>query len=110
MFSVMLPSAGWSRGTPGNKRANKGASARAASATRPARSPIFIKPSHSAITPVRPSEISKPLLAASNSALTMAAKMSVCPSHTACASAAARASRINADQMTLSTMLNISCG
>ena len=47
----------------------------------PARSPTRIRPSHSAMTPARPSEISKPERAPSNKALSKAVKISASPNH-----------------------------
>jgi hypothetical protein len=46
----------------------------------PALFPTRIRPSHRVSTPVRPSEISNPVLAMSNVALTIAVKISVSPS------------------------------
>ena len=59
----------------------------------PARSPIFITPSHSAITPVRPSAISNAALLLSNSAFTSAAKTSASPRKTSLNNAIRKAAR-----------------
>ena len=85
------------------KQAGKQRTRRAASATRPDALADFHQTQPQRHHAGQASEISKPLLAASNNALTMVAKISVCPSRTACASAAA-GRRINADQMTLSNL------
>ena len=65
-FMTMLPLAGWPAGMSGKTRRKNGPSARPKSWIRPPRSPIFIIPSHRLITPTRPMEISKPVLAVSN--------------------------------------------
>ena len=59
IFMKMLPMTGWFFGMSGNNFVNTGLSIRASTLTTPACSPIFIMPSHSASTPVRPSDISK---------------------------------------------------
>ena len=69
MFIVIAPCAGCPAGTPGNRWRNTGFTLRAKASTMPARSPIFMNPSHSAMMPTRPSEMSKPVLAASNIAV-----------------------------------------
>ena len=58
----------------------------------PARSPIFIKPSHSAMMPTSPMEMSKPVLAASNMALSSLGKIVRSPS-ARCTAAATKALR-----------------
>ena len=65
---------------------------RANASIMPARSPIFMKPSHSAITPARPRAISKPVLAASNSAAIRRGNTLKSPS-SVCTSAATKALR-----------------
>ena len=104
MFMVMLPSAGWPAGTPGNRRRNSGASPRAIRSIRPARSPTFMMPSHSVITPVRPSAISNAVFEVSNSDLTIWAGRSVAPNSTTCNSVVKIATRMNPAQMTFSNM------
>ena len=79
MFMTMLPPAGWPRGMPGNTRSKRGAMARANRSIIPARSPIFMMPSHRLITPTRPSEMSKPVLAVSNRPVMIFVKISVSP-------------------------------
>ena len=74
MFMKMWPKAGWPLGTSGNRRVKSGLSTRESAATKPAFSPTAMKPIHSESTPVRPREISKPVLALSNVASMMAGK------------------------------------
>ena len=74
MFMKMWPKAGCPLGTSGNRRVKSGLSTRESAATRPPFSPTAIKPIHSESTPVRPREISKPVLALSNAASMMAGK------------------------------------
>ena len=69
MFIVIAPCAGCPAGTPGNSWRSSGFTPRAKASTMLARSPIFMNPSHSAMMPTRPSEMSKPVLAASNIAV-----------------------------------------
>ena len=59
MFMKMEPVAGCPFGISGNSLVNTGDSTRANRFTMPARSPIFMMPSHSASIPVSPNEISK---------------------------------------------------
>ena len=93
MFMVIAPSAGWFAGTSGNRRRNSGARPRVRMSSMPARSPIFITPSHSAITPVRPRAISNAVLLLSNSAFTSAAKMPASPRTSSLKSAIRKATR-----------------
>ena len=58
MFMKMLPVTGCPLGMSGNSLVNTGESRRASTLTTPPFSPIFITPSHSDSTPVRPREIS----------------------------------------------------
>ena len=69
-FITIAPEAGWPSGMPGKSRRNSGPTSRATLLITPAFSPNFINPSHRLITPASPSEISKPVLAESNSAPT----------------------------------------
>lgn len=62
MFMKMDPITGWLRGMSGNSLVNSGLNARASTFTTPARSPIFMMPSHKASTPVKPNETSKAFL------------------------------------------------
>ena len=59
MFMKIEPMAGWFFGISGKSLVNTGLSTLANAFTTPARSPIFMIPSHKAKTPVRPREISK---------------------------------------------------
>ncbi len=93
MFMVIAPSAGWLGGTSGNRRRNSGARPRVSTSSMPARSPIFITPSHNAITPVKPSAISNAVLLLANSAFTSAAKMSASPRKTSLKDAIRKAAR-----------------
>jgi hypothetical protein len=67
-FMNIEPIAGWSLGTPGNKRVNKGLTKRPNSCMTPARSPIFINPNHRAKMPVSPKASSKAFAAEANDA------------------------------------------
>ena len=78
-FITMLPPAGWPRGMSGNRRLNSGAMARANSWIIPACSPIFMMPSHRLMMPTRPMEMSKPVLAVSNRAVSTRVKMVTSP-------------------------------
>ena len=72
MFMVIAPCAGCPLGTPGKSRVSNGLATRASSSIIPAFSPTRIRPSHSAMIPARPSEISKPERAPSNIAVSNA--------------------------------------
>lgn len=103
MFMTMLPPAGWLRGMPGNTRSKSGAMARANRSIMPARSPIFMMPSHRHITPTRPSEMSKPVFAVSKSPVMIFVKIVMSP----CASlnsATTKPIRMKATQIALRTM------
>jgi hypothetical protein len=102
-FITMLPLAGWPRGMSGKTRRNKGSSARAKSAIIPARSPIFMMPSHRLITPTRPSEMSKPVLAVSKRPVRILLKTSTSPWNSL-TSATAKPTRMKATQIALRTM------
>ncbi len=69
------PPAGWPRGTSRKMRPKNGPIARANSWITPAFSPTFIRPSHRLITPTRPSEMSKPVLAVSKMPVSTCVKM-----------------------------------
>ena len=102
-FITMLPPAGWPRGMSGNRRRNSGSRPRANSVIMPACSPIFMMPSHRLITPTRPSEMSKPVLAVSNRPVSTSVKMATSP----CASltsATTKPIRMKATQMALRIM------
>lgn len=62
-FMKMDPMAGCPFGTPGNRRQNNGDISRPKKPITPARSPIFIRPSHNDRMPVRPREISNAVAA-----------------------------------------------
>jgi hypothetical protein len=67
-------------------------------------SPTFIKPSHKVITPVRPREISKPVLALSKVLPTRAANISVSWKNSSLNKAMAKATRKKAIQMKFKAM------
>ena len=75
------PMAGCPLGTPGNRRQNSGEISRPKNCITPARSPIFIRPSHRASTPVSPKDISKALAADVNDAPITSPHTSGCPMH-----------------------------
>ena len=83
----------------GKSRVNTGLSHRAMAFTTPPFSPIFITPSHSDSTPVRPSEISKAVLDVSNVELMMAGNTSVSPRKMSFTKAMTKAMPKNAIQM-----------
>ena len=103
MFIVMAPCAGWPAGTPGNRWRNMGSTPRASTLIRPAFSPTRSSPSHNAIMPVRPMAISKPDLAASNSAVSKREKASRSPC-SSCHRAIRKPPRKKPSQTRLSTM------
>ncbi len=78
-FITIAPCAGWPGGTPGNSCRSAGAASRASASTMPARSPMRRMPSHSAITPTSPMEMSKPVRAESNIAASSAGNTSMSP-------------------------------
>ena len=78
-FITMLPLAGWPAGISGNSRRNSGFMALANKLIMPACSPTRMMPSHRLITPTRPSEMSKPVLAVSNSPVSTLVKMATSP-------------------------------
>jgi len=76
----------------------------------PARSPTFITPSHSAITPVSPREISNAVLLLSNSDLTRAANTPASPKKTSLNSAIRKATRKKPTHSALSINLETAVG
>ena len=78
-FMKMEPMAGWFFGMSGKSREKTGLSMRASTFTAPAFSPIFMMPSQSASTPVRPSEVSKAVFEVSNVESTIFWKIVVSP-------------------------------
>ena len=91
IFIKMEPVAGCPFGMSGKSLTNTGESTRARRFTRPARSPIFITPSHSASIPVRPIEISNALFEVSNVESIIAGKMVVSPRNRSFTSATTKA-------------------
>ena len=69
----------WFFGISGKSLVKTGLRTRASTLTAPARSPIFMMPSHKANTPVRPKEVSKAVLEESKVACTMLVNTSVLP-------------------------------
>ena len=102
-FMAMLPLAGCPCGMPGKILRKKGATPCANSWITPACSPIFMMPSHSVITPTKPSEMSKPVLAMSNRPLSICPNRAVCPMATFTA-ATAKPTRMKPIQMKFSAM------
>lgn len=99
-FIIIAPLAAWPGGTAGNRWRISGFTSRANRSTTPARSPTRMMPSHSAIMPVRPSAISKPVRAASNMPVSMREKTSMSPIAT-CTQAVTKATRKKASQTRL---------
>ena len=93
------PMAGLSRGTPGNRRVKRGEMSRPKKPITPARSPIFIRPSHSDSTPVSPREISKAVAADVKDPLIISDHTAVSPQTTDLYSAITNAIRKNAIQI-----------
>ena len=79
MFMKIEPMTGWFFGISGKSLVKTGLRTRASTLTAPARSPIFMMPSHKANTPVRPKEVSKAVLEESKVACTMLVNTSVLP-------------------------------
>ncbi len=101
-FITTAPCAGCRAGTSGIKRRNKGASARVITSRLPPACATRMMPSHNVITPARPREISKPVLAESNSDCISATNTVPCPVSSACASATAHAVKIIPAQIAFS--------
>ena len=99
MFMKMLPTTGWFFGMSGNRRVNTGLSQRASAPMRPPRSPIFMMPSQSESTPVRPSEISKAVLAELKVESIICGNTSTSPRKTSLITAMTKAIRKNPIQM-----------
>lgn len=95
----MEPMAGCPFGTPGNRRQNNGDTIRPKKPITPARSPIFISPSHMASIPVSPSDTSNANAAAENDPCIISAHTPASPSKTVRPSATANATRKNAAHM-----------
>ena len=93
MFMKMLPVAGWPLGMSGKSLTNTGLSSRDRASTTPPFSPIFIMPSHSESTPVRPSEISNAVFDDENVESIMAGNTSVSPMNTSLTTPMANAIR-----------------
>ena len=99
MFMKMLPTTGWPSGISGKRRLNTGPRSRATNWMTPPRSPIFITPIQSERTPVRPSEISKAVLAVSKVEFMMAGKTSKSPKNKRRKAAMTKAMRKKAIQI-----------
>ena len=99
MFMKIWPNTGCPLGISGNRRVKSGLSQRAMVLTRPPISPIFITPIQSDSTPVRPSEISKAVLAESNVESMMAGKTVRSPQNNSLTAATTKATRKNAIQI-----------
>ena len=95
----MLPVAWWPLGMSGKSFVNTGLSRRDRALTMPPRSPIFIMPSQSESTPVRPSEISNAVFDEANVESIMAGNTPVSPMSTSRAAPMANAMTKNAIQM-----------
>ena len=95
----MLPVAGWPLGMSGKSLTKTGLSSRDSASTTPPFSPIFIMPSHSESTPVRPSEISNAVFDDENVESIMAGNTSVSPMNTSLTTPMANAIRKKAIQM-----------
>ncbi len=81
-FMNIEPIAGCPLGTPGNRRQNSGEMSLPKKPITPARSPIFIRPSHSDRMPVRPREISNAVAAEVNDEPIMSLHMPASPQNT----------------------------
>ena len=99
MFMNMLPVTGWPFGMSGKRRVNTGLSTLASALTTPPRSPIFIMPSHSDSTPVRPRDISKAVLDEANVEFIISGNTSVSPITTSLNRAMTKATTKNAIQI-----------
>ena len=99
MFIKMLPVTGCPFGMSGNSLTKTGDSRRASALMSPPCSPIFITPSHSDKTPVRPKEISKAVFDEENVASIIAGNTSISPINTSLAAATTKATRKNAIQI-----------
>ena len=83
----------------GKSLVNTGESARERACTMPPRSPIFIMPSQSESTPVRPREISNAVLAEENVESMIAGKTVVSPNTSSFTTAMTKAMTKNATQI-----------
>jgi hypothetical protein len=99
MFIIIEPVAGWSFGISGKSLRNSGPTAFDINATIPPVSPTFIKPIHNVITPVSPSEISKPVFAISKVPFIISGKIPVSPKKISRISPMINAMMKNATQM-----------
>ena len=97
-FIIIDPLAGWFLGTPGKSLLKKGATPLANKVIIPALSPIFMMPSQKVMIPIRPKEISAPVLALSNIPFTTLIKMLVSPKKMSLISATTKAIRKKAIQ------------
>jgi hypothetical protein len=79
MFSMMEPCAGWSLPKEGNNLLKKGPTIFEKILTTPPLSPTFMIPIQKVSTPVRPNDISKPVLAISKVEFIIWGKMSTSP-------------------------------
>ena len=99
MFMKMEPVTGCPFGMSGNSFVNTGLSTRASTFTTPPFSPIFMMPSQSESTPVRPSEISNAVFDDENVESIIAGKTSKSPQNTSFTSAITKAMMKKATQM-----------
>ena len=99
IFMKILPVTGWPLGISGNSRVKTGDNRRASTLTTPPRSPIFMMPSHSARTPVRPKEISNAVFDDEKVESIIAGNTSKSPKTTSRTNAMAKAIRKKAIQI-----------
>ena len=98
-FMKIDPNTGLFFGMSGNRREKNGDVMRAKIDITPPRSPIFISPSHNERTPVRPSDISKAVLAEEKEAFIISDHIPALPPVTVSATATAKATKKNPNQM-----------
>lgn len=99
IFIKILPYTGCPLGNSGNRRLKTGLSTRAMALTTPPFSPIFITPSQSDNTPVKPNEISKAVLDETKVESIMAGKTATSPINTSFTNAMTKAIAKKAIQM-----------
>ena len=104
MFINIEPVTGCPLGISGNSLVKTGLSSLASTFTTPPFSPIFMIPSHSDSTPVRPSEISKAVFDEENVESIMAGNTSKSPQNTSFITAITNAMIKNPIQIQLSTI------
>ena len=99
MFMKMEPVTGWPLGISGNSFTKTGLSSRASTLTIPPFSPIFMIPSQSDNTPVRPRDISKAVFDDENVESIIAGNTSKSPKNANFTAAITNATRKNAIQI-----------